>query len=123
MVTVLTKLFDLTKSFGGSAMRYVTLSAGVILTLAVAGSTEGQAKKKLPLLAFDAKVVKFDEKSGTPTKLYYAVSAEDGKKLGFETSDTPITAGTKFIFVGPDGEKTFTSKTVLASEEAKKHLQ
>jgi hypothetical protein len=95
----------------------------LIITLAVAGYTEGQGKKKLPALAFDAKFVKFEDKKGLPTKLYYEASEDDSKKLGFMAGNTPITKGTKFVFVGPDGEKTFTQKTVLADEDAKKHLQ
>ncbi|HYT92694.1 MAG TPA: hypothetical protein VEL76_28515 [Gemmataceae bacterium] len=53
---------------------------------------------------------------------YYETSLEDSKKLGFKAGDTPMTKVTKFVFVGPDG-KTFTQKTVLADEQAKKHLE
>jgi hypothetical protein len=95
----------------------------VILTLAVAGTTEGQGKKKLPALAFDATLVKFDDKKGTPTKVYYETSEEDAKKLGFKATDTPITKTTRFVFVGPDGEKTFTPAGVMKNEESKIHLQ
>jgi len=98
-------------------------STSVVLTLAVAGYTEGQGKKKLPALAFDAKVVKVEEKNGVPTKLYYETSSEDSKQLGFMTADTSITKGTKFIFVGPDGEKAIPQKTALAGEQTKMHLE
>jgi hypothetical protein len=104
-------------------MRVVFLSAFVILTMAVAGPTEGQVKKKLPALSFDCKLVRFDEKKGVPTKLYYETSEEDGKKLGFKSTETPITKNTKFIFVGPDGDKTFTQAAVMKNEEARKFLQ
>jgi hypothetical protein len=103
-------------------MRYTIFSVGVVLCLALTGSVQGQ-DKKMAALAFDAKFVKFEEKKGVPTKAYYEVSAEDEKKLGFGKDDKPVNAKTKFIFVGPDGEKTFTSKTLLQSDEAKKHLQ
>src|SRR4051794_29327203 len=104
-------------------MRCASFGVCVVLALAVAGYTEGQVKKKLPALAFDAKVVRLEEKQGVPSTLYYETSAEDGKKLGFTAGNTPITKGTRFVFVGPDGEKTFTQKTVLADEQAKMHLQ
>jgi len=102
-------------------MRCAVFSVCVIFALA--GYTEGQGKKKLPALAFDATVMKFAEKKGVPTKLHYETSPEDSKKLGFKGTNTPITKGTKFVFVGPDGEKKFTQKTVLKDEEAKKYLQ
>src|SRR2546423_10831480 len=104
-------------------MRCAMFCAGVILTLAVAGYTEGQGTKMLPGLAFDATLVKFEEKKGVPTKVYYETSPEDGKKLGFMAGNHPVNKGTKFVFVGPDGDKTLTQKTVLADEEAKKHLE
>jgi hypothetical protein len=102
-------------------MRFLVF--GVILSLAVTGSTQGQRKKKLPALAFDARLIKFDEKNGMPTKAYYETSLEDSKKLGFKTTDTPITRGTRFVFVGPGGDKVFTQKTVFADKEARQHLQ
>src|SRR5437762_2757415 len=104
-------------------MRCAMFSVCVVLTLAMAEYSEGQGKKKLAALAFDAKVVKVEEKKGVPTKLYYETSSEDSKQLGFMAADTPITKGTKFVFVGPDGEKAFNQTTVLADEQAKKHLQ
>jgi len=104
-------------------MRCAAFGVCVILSLAVAGSTEGQGKKKLPALAHDATLVKIEIKKGTPTKVYYECSEEDRKKLGYKKGDHPITRATKFIFVGPNGEKTFTQKTVLADENAKTHLE
>src|SRR5262245_60237905 len=103
-------------------MRLAIFGAGVVLALVVAGAGEGQTKqKKLPALAFDAKFVKFEQKKGVPTKVYYV--AEDGKKLGFTNGDTPITSNTKFVFVGPDGEKTITLKALLKDERVMKYLQ
>jgi len=103
-------------------MRLLMFGACVVLTLALAASTEGQGKK-LPALAHDATLVKIEDKKGTATKVYYECSEEDGKKLGYKKGDHPITKNTKIIFVGPDGDKTFTQKTLLASEEAKKYLE
>jgi hypothetical protein len=106
-------------------MRFSMLGACVVLILALVASTEGQGTKgkKLPALAHDATLVKIEEKKGTPTKVYFECSEEDGKKLGYKKGNHAITKATKFIFVGPDGEKNFTQKTVLADEEAKKHLE
>jgi hypothetical protein len=90
-------------------MRLAMLCACTVLSLALVASTEGQGKgKKLPALAHDATLVKIEEKKGTPTKVYFECSEEDGKKLGYQKGDHLITKNTKFIFVGPDGEKTFT---------------
>jgi len=104
-------------------MRCATMVACVILGLALVGHTEGQGKKKLPALAHDATLVKIEEKKGVPTKVYYECSAEDSKRLGYKKGDHPITKATKFVFVGPSGEKKFTLKTVLRDDEAKKYLE
>ncbi len=114
-------------------MRWALLGVFVILCLAVsAGETGAQVKKKprppvkppakLPALAFDAKFVKMEETRGMATKLFYAASEEDSKKLGFKAGDHPVTRATKFVFVEEAGEKTLDQKTVLADAEAKKHL-
>ena len=104
-------------------MRCAMFSACVVLSLAVAGYTEGQGKKKLPALAYDAVVVKLDEKKGFLTTIYYETSPEDKKALGIGSSDAKITKSTKFIFVGPAGEKNFNQRSVLADPEVKQHLQ
>jgi hypothetical protein len=104
-------------------MRCAFFGAAVIVTLAMTGPVEGRAKKKLPALAFDATVVKLEEKKGVPTKIYYETLPEDKKKLGIGHADSRITKGTKFIFVGPAGDKTVTQKAALADAEMKEYLQ
>jgi len=104
-------------------MRVAIVGAVVLLALALTGPTQGQGKKKPPALAYDARVVKLETKGGVPTAIYYKTSEEDQKKIGVGSADIPITAATKFVFVGPDGDKNFTNKTVLADSEAKKYLQ
>ena len=104
-------------------MRVVLSGVVVILVVAMTGSVEGQGKKKLPALAFDATIVKLEDKKGIPTQIYYETSPEDKKALGIGSSDSKITKATKFIFVGPDGEKTVTQKSALADAEMKQHLE
>jgi hypothetical protein len=106
-------------------MRCVAFVGCVVISVALVGYTEGQGKgkKKLPALAHDATLIKIEEKKGMPTKVYYECSLEDSKKLGYKKGDHPITKATRFVFVGPSGEKNFTQKTVLRNDEAKKYLE
>jgi hypothetical protein len=106
-------------------MRRVAFVGCVVVSVALVGYTEGQGrgKKKVPVLAHDATLVKIEEKKGVPTKVYYECSLDDSKKLGYKKGDRPITRATTFVFVGPSGQKTFTQKTVLRDDEAKKHLE
>ena len=104
-------------------MRFAALVVCVTLSVALAGQTQGQGKKKLPALAHDATLIKIEETKGMPTKVYYECSLEDSKKLGYKKGDHPITRATKFVFVGPSGQKNFTHKTVLRDDEAKKYLE
>jgi hypothetical protein len=105
----------------GGVMRVVGFIVAV-LAVSLPGEAEGQ--KKLPALSYDAKLVKFDTaaKGGPPTKVWYEVSAADEKTLGFKRGDQPVTARTRFVYVGAAGTKNFTQKTVLTSEEGKASL-
>lgn len=103
-------------------MRLFLSGACVILSLAVVGTSSGQGKK-LPALAHDATLVSIDEKKGIPTKVNFECSEEDGKKLGYKKGHHAVTKATKFIYVGPDGEKSFTQKTLLGDADAKKSLE
>src|SRR5262245_32131607 len=114
-------------------MRTAILALACVFVALAAGVADGQTKKKKPptrppakklaALAFDAECVKLEEKAGTISKLFYSVSEENSNKLGFKKGDHPVNRSTKFIFVQESGEKPFDQRTVLADEEAKKHLQ
>jgi hypothetical protein len=101
-------------------MRTVGLAA-VLLVLGLAGDSEGQGKKPAAV-AFDAKFVRFDlSKKGLPARIRYQPSPEDAKKAG-RAGNHAITARTRFVYVGPEGETKFTNKTVMDGEEGKTYL-
>jgi hypothetical protein len=109
-------------------MQRAVVCAGLILCGVLswtAGPSQGQTKTKVkpPALAYDAAMVRYDEKKGAMTHIYYETSPEDNKKLGIGKADTPITKNTKFVYVGTDGEKKFNQKTVLADADAKAALE